>query len=121
MKESREDREQFDRIFRALEAINGHLRKIIMTQDEVVVQLNQVNTNLQAANAEITKVGGETDTLIQQIADLKVLITSGAVGQALVDAVQGVIDQATVVKTGLDSIDSKVPDAVVGAPAAKKA
>ena len=117
---SHEDREQYERIFEALKIIDKHLHKILMTQDELVVQLNQVNTNLQAANAEITKVGGETDTLIQQIADLKALVSSGAVGQALVDAVQGVIDQATVVKTGLDNIDAKVPDAVAGAPAAAK-
>jgi hypothetical protein len=116
---SHEERELFSEIFRRLQIIDQHLHNIMATEADIVVQLNQVNTNLKAANAEIAKVGNEQDTLIKQIADLQALIAAGTVGQALVDAAQAVADQAGIVKTGLDTIDAKVPDAVVGAAAAK--
>jgi len=106
-------------VIKSIKTIDAHLHKIMATEADIVVQLNQVNTNLQAANAEIAKVGNEQDTLIKQIADLQALISAGTVGQALVDAAQAVADQAGIVKTGLDAIDAKVPDAFAGAAPAK--
>ena len=102
-----------------LEIIDSHLHTIMATDADIVVQLTAVNTTLQAANAEITKVSGETDTLIQKIADLQAIIDKGGtVSPELVAAAQAVADSAGVVSTGLDAIDAKVPDAVAGAPAA---
>jgi hypothetical protein len=116
---SNEEREMFFRFFQALETIDQHLHKIMATNADIVVQLNQVNTNLQAANVEIAKVGAEQDTLIQKISDLQAIIAAGgAASPELVAAAQAVADQAGVVATGLDAIDAKVPDAVAGAPAA---
>ena len=119
MSDMNHEHDPIHRIFRELENINKKISTIMATEADIVVQLNQVNTNLKAANAEIAKVGNEQDTLIKQIADLQALIAAGTVGQALVDAAQAVADQAGIVKTGLDTIDAKVPDSVAGAAAAK--
>lgn len=96
------------------------------TQAEIVAQLKQVSQDLKDGNAaiaslqtEVTKVGGETDNLIKQIADLKAIIDAGGtITQELQDAVADVATQAGSVKsgiasvaTGVQAVDDKVPDA----------
>lgn len=74
----------------------GQWNQIMTTQAELVTQLAGINTELQ-------KVGVETDTLLQKIADLQNALPADA-SPELVAAVQAVADQAKIV-------DDKVPDA----------
>lgn len=89
------------------------LKVIIMaTQKELVQQLTDIATGLTAANAEITKVSGETDTLLAKITELQNQVNNLPDASAeLVAAVQAVADQAGVVSTGIAAVDAKVPDA----------
>ena len=94
-----------------IERLEENARNFMVTQKELVDQLAQVRTDLVAANAEITKVSADQDTLLKQVADLQAALANQPnATDELVAAVQAVADQATIVKTGIQAVDDKVPE-----------
>lgn len=110
---SREEVEQFNLLFSALNVIDGHLHTIMATQAEIVAQLNTISTALDAANNEITKVSGETSMLVKEVADLQAQIAAAGSDATpeLVAAAQAVADRVATVASGVAAIDALVPDA----------
>jgi len=104
MKESREDRAEFERIFRALEVIDSHLHKIMATQAESAAQVTTLT-------AQVTKIGTESRTLLTKIDELLALIAGGSPNtspelQAAIDALQAQVQV----------VDDLVPDAPPSTP-----
>lgn len=96
---SHENREHFERIFRALEIIDGHLHKIMATQSESAAQVQKLTD-------EVNKIGTETRSLLTKIDELMAIIASGQVQtspelQAAIDALQAQVQV----------VDDLVPDA----------
>ncbi len=85
------------------------LRNIMATQKEIADALVVVKADLDAALGRITKIGMETDTLLQKIKDLEGTITGDA-SPELVAAFEAVKAQATAVNAAAGSVDDKVPD-----------
>ncbi len=92
-------------IRRKLDRMDEKLDKIMAAQSEAAAQLRN-------AVITINKIGTETDTLIQKVADLQAALENqDNATPELTAAVQAVVDQLKVV-------DDKVPDAApVPAPA----
>lgn len=88
-------------------------RLIMATQAELAAQLRQLATDLTDANTELTKVSGETTTLLKKIDELNAIIAGMGTdaSQELVDAVNAVTTQAGVVQAGVKAVDDLVPDA----------
>lgn len=86
------------------------LRTIMATQAEIAAELRAAKDRLVAADARITKVGIETDKLIQTVKDLEAIINAGTVSQELADALAAVNAQIGVVESTIGAVDEKVPD-----------
>lgn len=82
------------------------------TNAEFAAQLSDLTTVVTAVAAEVTKVGTETATLVQKVADLEAAIGNGAdVPQPVLDAFAALKTQVDVVKTAAQAADDLVPDA----------
>lgn len=82
------------------------------TQKEIADSLTALTLVMQGVGDEVTKVAGETDKSLQQIADLTAAINSGGnASPEVVDALAALTTSVTNVKTGLQAIDDKIPDA----------
>lgn len=92
--------------------------KVMATQKEIADQLTAANEALTAVGAGVTKIGTETDGLLQKIKDLEDAINNQTnATPELVAAFEAV--KATVESLGtlVTSVDDKVPDPVVPPPA----
>jgi chromosome segregation ATPase len=88
-------------------------RKIMPTQAEIVVLVNQCNEALTDVATEVSKVAAETDGLQERIADLEAAVNNqNEASPELVAAVTALKAQAIVVADGVKAVDDKVPDAV---------
>lgn len=115
------DREQREREHEWVKAHSGLVtkfdlhqleHKIMATQKEIADQLTALNGVLQAIGTEVTKVSAETDQSLQKIVDLTAAINAGgAASQEVVDALAAVTTSVTNIKTGLQALDDKIPDA----------
>ncbi len=82
-----------------LTQIRKALKKVMATQEEAAAQL-------AAANASLTKIGAETQTLLDKVAVLEAAAGNATeVSPALQAAIDGVVAQA-------QAVDDLVPDAV---------
>ena len=81
------------------------------TTEEMIADINSVKEKLTAASAKLTKIGTETDSLQAKIKELEDAIAAGNVPQSVVDAFNGVKEQAGLLETALQAQDDKVPDA----------
>ncbi len=86
-----------------LEVLRAILKTVIETKGIIMATSADLITRINALGVEIAKVGAETDTLIQLIADLRTQIQNGPVDPAVEAALAAVEAQAKVV-------DDKVPD-----------
>lgn len=88
------------------------LKEIMATQAELVDKLKVVGTQLTDLSTEVDKVGKETDSLNQKIADLEAALANQPnATQELSDAVDAVATQVGVVSAVVKAVDDKVPDA----------
>lgn len=81
-----------------LDNIERKLNKIIMTQAELVTQLNTIT-------AQVAKIGVETGNTLQQVIDLKALLAAGGT------VTPEVIDAVTALQAQAQKTDDLVPDA----------
>jgi phage shock protein A len=98
-----------------LPAILLQLKELLMNSTELVTALTAASEALTSATTQLTKVGAETDSLIQKIADLQTIINSqnGALPAEVVTAAQAVSDQVALLQAAVTAVDNKVPDAPV--------
>lgn len=73
--------------------------------DKLMSNTDQALADLQAIGTQLTKIGGETATLLQKITDLENSTTS--------DTPQSVLDAIAAVKLQAQAVDDAVPDAAV--------
>ena len=92
------------------------VERLIMKADEIVAQLKATQGTLTAVGGELDKVQAEITTLLALVKDLQNQVTNGDVPQSIVDAVQAVSDQASVVAQKAQAADDLVPDAPPPAP-----
>ncbi len=84
----------------------------LMTREEALKAISDINDTIKGIGDEVTKVGGETDTLVKNVADLTTALNNaGGIPQEVADALAAVQTSASNVKTGIQAVDDKVPDA----------
>ena len=78
---------------------NKQLRKILMTQAEALLEI-------QNLKAQSVKQGGETTTLLNKITELLAIIAGGGVGDVTPELSAAIAD----LKTQMQIVDDLVPD-----------
>lgn len=80
------------------------------TQKEIATDVAAATARIVSLQAQITKIGGETQTLKDRIADLENSLPDNASAE-LTDAVTALKEQLGVLETATQATDDKVPDA----------
>mgnify|MGYP001564358728 CR=1 FL=1 len=88
----------FDRLKRALEVLFGRDQKSIpYLLEKIMASVAELTAQVNAATAKLAKIGTETQKLLKDIADLKLIIAQGTVTPELQAAVDALAAQAGVV------------------------
>lgn len=95
---------------------------ILHTLQEITMSIDQLRTDLQALQATqastltaVTKISGETSSLLAKIEELQATIDAGAdVPQDVKDLVAALTTQAVAVNDALAGVDNLVPDPTTG-------
>jgi hypothetical protein len=93
-------------IFPRTTKINRKLNTLLMKADEAIAALTQANETLGNVSTEVTKVGTETQKLLDMIGNVQ----NQDLPPALADQITAIATQAGVVKTGVQAVDDLVPD-----------
>lgn len=96
--------------------LRATLERVMTTQAELVAQMDAVNEKLSTAVVAIGKVGGETDTILQIVQDLRDQIAgmggdSAPVTAAVEEALARITASANAITEAISVVDNKVPDA----------
>jgi phospholipase/lecithinase/hemolysin len=91
-----------------------HLKDTLMASNsDLLAALNTVNDNVTAIGTEVDKIGTETQTLVQQVADLTAAIGNGNTTPEVDAALAAVQATVTSVAGRVQTVDNLVPDAPV--------
>lgn len=88
------------------ESDDATLELLIQIKNQILKLMSNTETalaDLQAIGESLTKIGGETSTLLQKITDLENSVTP--------DTPQSVVDAIAAVKAQAITVDNLVPDA----------
>lgn len=76
---------------------------LMAMENHIMATQKEIADGLNAANAQLTKIGAETDTLLQKIKDLETAVTNQA------DASPELVAAFEAVKAQVQVVDDKVP------------
>lgn len=86
--------------------------RIMATQAELLASLTDLNSTVQGIGAGVDKVGTETQTLVQKVADLEAAIANAGGTTPEVDAALAAVkESADAVASKVKAVDDLVPDA----------
>jgi hypothetical protein len=96
---------------KALFSILSILEKLSMNDQQMIDRLTALDTTLAGVATEVTKVGGETSTLLTEMQTLKdALAAAGGTSPAVDAALAAVEARVATIASGLAAVDALVPD-----------
>lgn len=85
----------------------------MLTNEQTAEKLASIEAEQAKTLAQVTKVGGETSTILAEVEALKAQIAAGSTASTEVQAsIERISASAALIKTALQSVDDKVADPV---------
>lgn len=95
-----------------IDNVNQLSRTMDMNREELASQLSGLASTLNGLNATVTKIGAETQSLLDAVAELTTAVENAGNTTPEIDAaLLAVQEQGTALAAALQSVDDKVPDA----------
>jgi chromosome segregation ATPase len=96
-----------------LDNIATSIQGLKMDMATALQRLTDLAGTVANIQTEVDKVGGETDALVAEVANLKAVIAAGAVTTPEVDAALAAVEaRASGLAAAVQAVDDKVPDPV---------
>jgi hypothetical protein len=94
---------------RLIKAINNKVDDIMTNTDTALADLVAIRALTETQNATIAKIGADTTSLLQQIADLQANAPADT-PQSVLDAIAEIKIGAQIVLDNMSAVDAQVPD-----------